>query len=823
MRNGETLPTSAAAGDAQRLTAEQVFRRCDPDSLPFKTMTELEDPAIPPGQEAAVEALQFGLAIQHPDYHIYAFAPAVETRLGFIRDFLERAATQQPSPADHCYVNNFDNPQTPRTLSLPAGRGAQLRDAMKQLVQELRVVLPAAFESEDYRARRHVLDELFKQKHEKAFSAVQERAQKERIALLRTPMGIAFAPMRNSKVLQPEEFEHLQPADRKKITDTIESLQGELETIVRQAPVWAREHRDQVRKLNRDITSSAVAHLIDELRGKFSDLPAVMIYLAAVERDVLENADDFLTDEGGRGEGSTGPMRDIALGEQFVFRRYWVNLLVDSSGSTGAPVVYEDNPTVHSLIGRIEHFARFGALLTDFNLLKPGALHRANGGYLLLDAFKLVRNGLAYDALKRTLRAGEIRIQSLEQMLSLTGTVSPDAEPIRLSIKVVLIGPRQLFYLLSDLDAEFADLFKVQVDVEDRIDRNADNTLMLARMVAATVRRQRLRALDRGAMARLVEFTARASGDNMKLAIDTPTLVDLLKESDYWALQAKRNAITAADVQHAIDARQRRADRLYRRLREQIGNGVLRIETQGARVGQLNGLSVATLGGFSFGFPSRITAQVRLGSGRVVDIEREVELGGRLHSKGVLILAGFLGGRYSRDKALSMQASLVFEQSYGPIEGDSASSAELFALLSAIGQIPIRQDLAVTGSVDQHGQVQAIGGVNEKVEGFFDVCSEMGLTGRQGVIIPAANVRHLMLRPDVVNAVAAGRFAVYAVDTVDQGMALLTGRPAGAPDSQGAYPPGTVNHIVATRLGDYAKKAIEIGRAHGALDDGHEK
>ena len=826
MASTEIRPASPApepSAGALRLGPDQVFHACDPATLPFRSVTELEDLSIPPGQEVAIEALQFGLSIGHPDYHLYAFAPVMETRLGFVRDFLEREAANRPAPGDLCYVNNFENPQRPHAITLPSGRGAQFRDAMKQLVQELRAVLPAAFESEDYRARRQVVDETFKQRHEQAFEALHERAQKERVALIRTPMGIAFAPMRGNEVVQPEEFQRLPEAERKKITQTIESLQAELETIIRQVPIWAREHRDQVRTLNHDVTRHAVAHLMEELRDSFKDIPAVMVYLTAIERDVLENADDFLSPEGGHGDGQSGPLREMAFGDQFAFRRYWVNLLVDSSGHKGAPVVYEDNPTVHSLVGRIEHIARFGALLTDFNLLKPGALHRANGGFLLLDAFKLLRNGLSYDALKRALRAGEIRIQSLEQMLSLTGTVSPEAEPVPLSVKIVLIGPRWLYYLLCEADSEFAELFKVQVDVEDRVDRDAGNTLLLARSMAATIRRLRLRPFDATAVARLVEFAARASGDGMKLSIETPLLVDMLKESDYWSGQAGRALVAAEDVQRTIDTRQRRADRLYRRLREQVRNGVLNIETDGRRVGQVNGLSVISLGGFSFGHPSRITAQARLGSGRVLDIEREVELGGRLHSKGVLILCGFLGGRYTRDKTLSLQASLVFEQSYGPIEGDSASSAELYALLSAIGQIPLRQDLAVTGSVDQRGQIQAIGGVNEKIEGFYDTCAELGLTGRQGVIVPAANLRHLMLRKDVVAAVAAGKFSVYAVKTADEGVALLSGMPAGEAGPDGAYPAGSVNHAIAERLDAFARKAIELGRAAGGGSDADKK
>ncbi|MCC6468981.1 MAG: AAA family ATPase [Alphaproteobacteria bacterium] len=813
---------AAPVAPSGRLDAAQVRRRFDARSLPFETVSELEDLAVPPGQELAIEALRFGVSIRHPDYHIYAFAPASETRLGFVRDFLEQRAATLPPPSDICYIHNFDNPQAPIALSLPPGRGAQLRDAMKRLVQDLRAALPAAFENEDYRTRRQGIDEQFKQKHQERFDALQKRAQQDSIAIIRTPVGIAFAPTREGEVITPQDFQKLPQTQRDRITATIEGLQAEMERIVRQVPVWAREHREQLRQLNRDITRYAVAHMTEELRAAFADLPPVMIYLAAVERDVIENADDFLGQEQG-GEGRLGPVGDTAAADNMAFRRYGVNLFVDSSGMAGAPVIYEDNPTVHSLIGRIEHVARFGALLTDFNLLKPGALHRANGGFLLLDAVKLLRNPLAYEALKRALRAGEIRIQSLEQMLSLTGTVSPDAEPVRLQIKLVLIGPRWLFHILTEADSEFAELFKVQVDVEDQIDRSDDHALLVARSIATMVRRHRLSPLDRGAVARVLEHLARQSGDNLKFAIETPGLVDLLKESDHWAGQSGEKVVTAADVQQAIDARQRRSDRIYRRLREQVRNGVLRVETRGRRIGQANGLSVISVGGFSFGHPSRITAQTRLGGGRVIDIEREVELGGHLHSKGVMILAGFLGGRYAKEGPLSLQASLVFEQSYGMIEGDSASSVELYALLSAIGELPLRQDLAVTGSVDQHGRIQAIGGVNEKIEGFYDLCAEQELTGEQGVIIPASNVRHLMLRQDVVDAVAAGRFAVYAVETVDEGMALLTGMPAGMPDADGRYPGGTVNGAVAARLERLTHTAVALARRMDSEHDDRRK
>src|SRR5215469_5552632 len=486
--------------------------------------------------------------------------------------------------------------------------------------------------------------------------------------------------------------------------------------------------------------------------------------------------------------------------------------IVDNGSQHGAPVIYEDNPTHQTLVGRVEYMARFGALVTDFNLLSPGALHRANGGYLMLDAQRLVSGNLGWASLKRALNAGEIRIETLEQLQSMASTVSLQPEPIPLDVKIVLLGSPTLYYLLSSVDDDFKELFKVAADFDDSIERTPNTTLLYARFIAGVVRRDKLLPFDRGAVARVIERAARLVGDADQLSAGLREIVDLLQEAHQLATGAGKTAVTAADVQSAIDAQFRRGDRIYRRLQEEIGRKTIRVETDGDQIGQVNGLSVMALGGLSFGNPTRITARVRLGRGEVVDIEREVELGGPLHSKGVLILSGFLGGRFGGTRPLSLNASLVFEQSYAGVDGDSASAAELFVLLSALAEAPISQSFAVTGSVDQLGRIQAIGGVNEKIEGFFDACGITGFTGRQGVIIPMSNVKHLMLRQDVVTAAAEERFRIVPIETVDQGMALLTGLVAGEPDAEGNYPAGTVNHRIAMRLDAFAAKAAELGR-----------
>jgi len=792
------------------LPARHLYRHCDLEGLAFTTVEELPDPPGLVGQERAVEAVQFSIGIRRKGFNLFALGPSGTGKHTLVRELLERQAASEPTPPDWCYVNNFTDPHKPRRLTLPAGRAGKLRDAMDHLLAELRVALPAAFERDEYRARRDVLEQQLKKRHEETFGALQKRAEEKNIALIRTPMGLALAPMRDGEVIGPDVFSKLPEAERQRIKADVEALQAELEAIVRRVPDWEREHREAVRRLNRDTTAIAVGHLLEEVRKTFDDLPAVRDYLVEVEHDILENADDFLAAGRPAGEGLPAALARAEGAEDATFRRYQVNVIVDNAGCKGAPVVYEDHPTHQTLVGRIEHIARFGTLMTDFNLLVPGALHRANGGYLVLDIERLLAGSFGYDSLKRALRAGEIRIVSLEHLLSLASTVSLEPEPIPLDVKVVLIGAPVFYYLLAELDPDFKELFKVAADFEDRVDRTVETTALYARIIAAAVRREKLRPFDRGAVARAIEHASRQAGDADKLSTQMRSLIDLLQESDYLAGKAEKATVTAGEVQAAIDAQQRRADRIYRRLQEEIGRNTIRIETAGDRVGQVNGLAVLGLGGFTFGHPSRITAQVRLGHGEVVDIEREVALGGPLHSKGVLILSGFLGGRFGKAGPLSLTASLVFEQSYGGIDGDSASSAELYALLSALAEVPIRQNFAVTGSVDQLGRVQAIGGVNEKIEGFFDVCRVKGLDGKQGVLIPASNVKHLMLRHDVVEACEAGRFSVIPVETIDQGIELLTGVPAGVADISGKYPEGSINQRVTVRLAAFAERAQRL-------------
>ncbi len=798
------------------LAPEALCHQVDTSQWTFRTTADLEDTVEAIGQARANEAVQFGINMRHDGYNLFVLAPPGLGGNRMVRGLLSAQAAKEPVPPDWCYVHNFDQPHRPKMLRLPAGQGMKLRDDMEELVEELRSAIPAAFDSEEYRARRHEIDQGQKERQEQVFEALGGDAAKEGIALIHTPTGMAFAPTKDEKIISPEEFAQLPEEERRRIQASVVRFREQLERIVEQIPQWRREHLELIRELNRGVIMAAVGGRITGLKKRYTEFPIVLEYLSAVELSVVTNSEDFR----GSDENEESPLsRLVLLGasrEETKKRRYEVNLLIDNSAARGAPVVYLDNPAHAELIGRVEHLAQMGALVTDFTLIKPGGLHRANGGYLILDAQRLLQQPFAWEGLKRCLSAREIRMESLGQMLSLISTVSLEPEPIPLAIKVVLLGERWIYYLLYHLDPDFRELFKVAADFNEDMDRSPESERLFAQLLATIGRREGLRPFDRGAVARLVEHSSRLAADSQKLCVRVEEVTDVLRESDYWAQQAGRQFAEAADVEQAIEARIRRSDRVRELTQEAMRRGMLLIDTQGEKVGQINGLSVASLGGFAFGHPVRITARVRLGRGEVIDIQREVKLGGPIHSKGVLILAGFLGARYNPGKPLSLSASLVFEQTYGEVEGDSASCGEVCALLSALAEAPLRQGLAITGSVNQHGDVQAIGGVNEKIEGFFDTCKARGLVEGQGVVIPASNAKDLMLRAEVVAASRAGSFHVYPVATVDEAVELLTGVSAGERAPDGTFPEGTLNRRVEDRL----KQLSDQARAFSVRSDG---
>ena len=809
------------------LSADKLYRTFDPETLPFVTTTDLPDGLEIIGQERAVDAIRFGIGIRHQGYNLFALGPNGTGRQTTVNRFLQQRAVGEAVPDDWCYVYNFDQPDKPRALRLPPGRAVVLRDDMKKLVEELASVLPGVFSGEEYQLQKHALDEELRGLQMEALEKLREEAKTHGIALIQTPGGFAFAPLKEGgEVITPDEFMQLEASAQKEIETQVNTLQEALQRLMEQMPKLQREMQARLRELNERVVGFSILPLLDELRQSYAELNAVGAYLDAVQADIIRNFDAFLQDEEANGRQLLGAALGLASADRRAsLSRYEVNVVIDNGHTQGAPVVFLDQPRYPDLVGRVEHVAQMGALVTDFTLIKPGALHHANGGYLVVEALKLMSEPFAWEGLKRALRKRALAIESLGQVYSMISTVSLEPEPIPLDVKVVLIGERLLYYTLSEEDPEFNELFKVSADFEDEMDRGPESALAYARVIADVARDESLRPFDRGAVGRVVEHGSRLVEDATKLSTHMQSVTDLLREADYWAGEAGHATVGADDVQRALDMQIYRAGRFQAQIQAAILRDRVLIDTAGATVGQVNGLLIRQIGNHAFGRPSRITARIRIGSGEVIDIERQVDMGGSLHFKGVLILAGFLGQRFATERPLSLSATLVFEQSYGGVDGDSASSAELYALLSAIADVPLRQTLAVTGSVSQRGQIQAIGGVNQKIEGFFDVCRARGLTGEHGVIIPAANVDNLMLRRDVVEAAAAGQFHIYPVTTVDEGIALLTGMPAGEPDEAGDYPPDSLNGRIVARLKRLADTQRDYNRpspgdsADAAQDD----
>jgi predicted ATP-dependent protease len=779
---------------SRALEARELITRCDPAALAFEAAADAAAAYRIVGQERARAAVEFGVATRHPGFHLFVMGPPGAGKRSLARRVIaSRAEKDGVRRSDWVYVNNFERPHQPVALELPAGQGARLRSDMRALVADLRTLIPAAFESEEYAAQVERINSEFKERSETALGEVAQEAQRRGLAMIRTPVGFTFAPQKDGEVMAPEVFQALAEERRAELQKAMGEVQEQLLRVLRSHMRMRKEHADRVRALDRSMTLLAVEHAVDEIKARYAELPKVCQYLDAVRADVIDNASDFKAREDEE-ESSAGQRAELA--------RYEVNVVLDAAASPQAPIVEADLPSYQNLVGRVDHIARMGTLLTDFRLIKGGLLHKANGGFLLIDAIKLLQQPFAWPALKRALLRREIRIESLAEMFSVVSTVQLEPDPIPLQVKVVLVGERWVCAMLQAYDPEFDELFRVVADLGDDMARAADTERALARMLAEQFRSEQLLPPTASALARLIDHGARLAGDARRVTAQVRRLLDVMVEAEHLARAAGRERIEAAEVAAAIAARRDRAGRVDERLRDAVQRDILLIDTAGARVGQVNGLSVYEVGNEWFGVPTRISATSRLGDGQVIDVQRETHLGGPVHAKGVLILSSFLAARYSRLQPHAIVASLVFEQTYGLVEGDSASLAELVALLSSIADVPVRQCLAVTGSVNQFGDVQAIGGVNEKIEGFFDLCAARGLDGSHGVLIPQANVGHLMLRDDVIDAVAAGRFAVHAVGTVDDAVELMTGMPAGDPARPDA---DTVNGRIARRLREYAQ------------------
>jgi lon-related putative ATP-dependent protease len=787
------------------LPPDALRRLCRPEDLPFESTAELEAMEEIVAQDRAVQAITFGVGIRSAGFNLFALGPPGTGKATAIRRFLSQEAAKLPRPPDWCYVNNFADPHQPRAIRLPSGRARIFRDGCERLIEDFKTGIPKAFETEAYEQQKNAIVQAAEKEQGKELEGLKERVEARGFGLAKTPSGLVAVPILRGKPLDPETLKTLDEPARLEFQARHEAVGSDVATTLRRIREIEKESKARLEGLDREVASSVVGHLIDEIKEKYGDTPDILAHFDTMREDVIEHADVFRR----AASGQAGPMEVLALAQlgRDPFDRYRVNVLVDHADGDGAPVVVEAHPTCGNLLGRIEHRAHMGALFTDFLMVKAGALHRANGGFLVIEALELLKQYFSWDPLKRTLKNKRIKIEEPGEQFRMASTVTLEPEPIPLEVKVVLVGSPWLYYLLYTYDPEFAELFKVKVDFAGHVDRTPENVVAFARILATACREEGLRPFDRGGVAKLVEHSSRMVEDQERLSTTFGEMLDVAREASFWAERSGHDRVTIGDVTAAIRARIFRSNRIEELLQDLILEGTLLIDTQGAVVGQVNGIAVIPLGDYMFGKPSRITARTFLGRGGIVDIEREAKMGGRIHSKGVLILSGYLGGRYAVQAPLSMSASLAFEQIYEEVEGDSASSAELYAILSSLSGLPIKQGLAVTGSVNQRGEVQAIGGVNAKIEGFFDVCKARGFTGEQGVLIPASNVRNLMLREDVIEAIREGKFRIYAVQTIDEGIALLTGTLAGEPQPDGSYPEGTVNFLVQKRLRELAEQA----------------
>jgi lon-related putative ATP-dependent protease len=793
----------------QELTVERYTNPYDPALFGYTSSAEVRALQTIIGQERAVRALKFGLGIKEKGFNIFAVGMPGTGRTTAIESFLGELAGKEPVPSDWVYVNDFSDNYRPNALHLPAGKGVEFKTDMDRLIANAVKELREALDSEIANQQRDQIRSDFQQQKQEILERVNDQARQEGFSIQATPVGLLVVPMAKGKPLSEMEFMNLSSQERELLSNKQQGLQAALEAAVRQVKALEKSTQEALEKADQQVALSAIKLLFEELKEKYTSIEEIPEHLDHIQEDILKSLAELRSKEE---EPDPRNLSSMALRSQ-PGRKYIVNVMVNHADSQGAPVVIEHNPTYPNLFGRIEHEAQFGALVTDFTMIRPGALQRANGGYLILPVEQVLRNPYAWESLKRALINNEIRIEDASNQTGMMVAKGLRPEPIPLTVKVILVGRPELYQLLLAFDEHFSELFKVKADFDYSMSRNSDNIRNYAGFVARLCEQENIHHMDASAMARVVEHGSRLAEDQERLTTRFGEIADVIREANYYAIQDNAPSITRAHIQQSIEERFYRSNLVQDRLLQLIQRGTLQISIDGAVIGQVNGLSVLQIGDVSFGQPHRITASVGIGREGLIDIEREANLGGPIHTKGIMILAGFLTGLFARDKPLSLSARLVFEQSYSGVEGDSASSTELYALLSALSELPIRQGVAVTGSVNQKGDIQAIGGVNAKIEGFFKVCRLVGLTGQQGVLIPASNVPHLMLHDEVIQAAREGQFHIWAVETVSQGIEVLTGVPAGERQPDGSFEEGSVYQRADRRLAELAETLARYSRA----------
>ena len=800
--------------DDLRLKPEELYWRCDPNQFEFITTRDLPPLEGTIGQDRALTAIDFGLGIKGSGFNLFILGQPGTGRSSTIKKLLKARARVKPVPDDWCYVHDFDEGTNPEHIRLPAGMGQEFKRDVDHLVERLAEELPGVFEGKGYEEQKSQIATAYQEKKSALLEKLEKEANAKGFVLQRRLSGLIILPVRKGEPLTQEEYEALSGREKARLEEQGGKLQGRINEVIRQLRKLDDELREKTVEMEKKVLLYAIGHLFEGLEQKYRSFARILEHFEKCKKDIIDRIEELRPQKGLKIALPGVPSQQ----EEPSFARYQVNLLIDNSGLDGAPVVYEANPTYFNVFGRIEHIIQMGSAMTNFQMIKPGAIHRANGGYLILDCREVLFNIFTYEALKRCIRNREVKIEDIAEQFRLIATVSLKPQPIPLDCKIVLIGTPLFYYLLYALDPDFRRYFKVKVDFDQMMKNTWENVQQHALFIGSKCSEENLLHFDPGAVARVVEYSARLSGDQKHFSSSFIDVADLIREAAFFAEREALDKVVGRHVDLALEARVYRSNKLEERLQELIDDGTLLIDTAGAVTGQVNGLSVYQLGDFSFGKPARVTVRTFIGRGGVINLEREAKLSGPIHDKGVLILNGFFGERYGRDKPLVLSASICFEQSYAGVEGDSASTTELYGLLSSLADLPVRQGVAVTGSVNQHGQVQPIGGVNEKIEGFYATCKAKGLTGDQGVILPEANRKDLMLKPDVVEAVRQGVFHLWAVTSVDQGIEILTGVPAGERQDDGTWPEGSVNARVDRRLREMAEIAAKFGSHAGEAE-----
>ncbi|MEQ9620183.1 MAG: ATP-binding protein [Deltaproteobacteria bacterium] len=799
----------------QKLKASQVYRECDLSPLNFNTTEDLEPCTEFIGQKRAVDAINFGLGMEFGEYNIFLVGPTGVGKTTTIENILSKVAGEEPTPNDWCYVYNFQDSNESKAIELPTGKGKLFKKDMDDFLQVLKTDIPRAFESKDFEdEKQNIMNEFQKRKNE-LFEQLQKKAAGENIQVQFSPTGIITIPLIEGKPVTQENYNALDDKTKEEIKARKEKIDNEVADALKASRKLESEAGEKLKELEKRVALFSVRDLIENLREKYKIYPEIIDHLDQLQKHILENIDHFLPDKGMQAGGGVMPFRMPQ--QQPEFTEYKVNVFIDNSKTQGAPVIFETHPTYTNLFGSIEKEVRFGALITDFTMIRAGSIAKANGGYVVLEILDLFKYPFVWDALKKALENEELRIEDVYQQYGFSSTVGIRPEPIKLDVKVILAGNSYIYHMLYAYDEDFRKLFKVKADFDSVVDRNDVTLSQYSCFIKSISDRDGLAPFDRSGVEALIEYSSRLAGDQNKLSVQLGSITKILKEADYWAKAEGDNGLTERKhVEKAIEEKIYRSNMIEEKIRELITKGIILVDTEGMVTGQINGLAVYNMGDYAFGKPSRITCETYMGTEGVVNIERKSRLSGNIHDKGVLILNGYIGNNHAQEKPLSLSASIGFEQSYEMIDGDSASAAELVALLSSLSEVPIKQSFAITGSVNQKGQIQPIGGVNEKVEGFYAVCKAKGLTGEQGAVIPYQNVKNLMLKKEIVDAVKKGTFNIYPVETIDQAVEVLTGREAGKRGASGKYKRGTVNYLVDKKLREFAENYRKFGRQQGS-------